>query len=122
MVFGFRNTTEVVNRTVQNVCHNPMLLEGDVSQMRSKEKCRQPTSLVVHDLVNQLSGLIGRCELLLEKAEPGTESAKQLALVCDLAYAAVNKVTGHRRQISEELSRNAVGFQNQRKSHGVLPP
>jgi len=121
VVFGFRNTTEVVNRTVQNVCHNSRLLRGDVSQMRPKEKCRQPTSLVVHDLVNQLSGLIGRCELLLEKAEPGTENAKQLAQVCDLAHAAVNTVTAHRRQISEELRRNVVGFQNQEKVMGSSP-
>lgn len=85
--------------------------------MRSKEKCRQPTSfLVVHDLVNQLSGIIGRCELLLAKAEPGTENAKQLALVCDLAHAAVSTVTAHRRQVYEELRGNAVGFQNQKKA------
>ena len=89
--------------------------------MRSKEKCRQPTYLVVHDLVNQLSGIIGRCELLLEKAEPGTENAKQLALVCDLAYAAVNKLTAHRRQISADLRREVVGFQSQEKAIASSP-
>lgn len=84
--------------------------------MRPKEKCREPASLVVHDLVNQLSAIIGRCELLLEKTEPGTENAKQLALVCDLAHAAVSTVTAHRRQVYEELRGNAVGFQNPEKA------
>jgi hypothetical protein len=89
--------------------------------MRPKEQCRQTTSLVVHDRVNQFSGLIGHRELLLERAEPGTEDAKRLAQVCDLAYPAMNKVTAHRRQISEELRRKAVGFQNQEKAMGSSP-
>lgn len=83
--------------------------------MQSKEKWHQPTYLVVHDLVNKLSGIIGHCDLLLEKAVPGTEYEKRLALICDLAHATVNELTTHRRQLSAALQSDAVRSKGTKK-------
>jgi hypothetical protein len=89
--------------------------------MRSKGMCSRPTYLVVHALVNKLSGIIGHCDLLLEKAEPGTEYEKRLAAICDIAHATVNELTAHRSQLStayEEMLPVSKG----RQKRQPLPP
>jgi hypothetical protein len=54
---------------------------------------------VAHNLVNKLSAIIGHSELLGTKAEQGTECAKRLILILDLAKSAAHELTEHQSQI-----------------------
>jgi hypothetical protein len=59
----------------------------------------QPACQIAHNLVNKLSAIIGHCELVSTKAEQGTECAKRLVLIRDLAKSAAKELTEHQDQI-----------------------
>jgi hypothetical protein len=63
--------------------------------------------MVAHNMVNILSDIIGHCDLLSEKIEQGTEAARGLATVRDLAESAVKQLTEHQQEIAAE-SRKTV--------------
>jgi hypothetical protein len=63
----------------------------------------QPPCMAAHHLVNQLSAIIGHCDLLIEIRE-GPEHARGLALIREIANMAVKELTQHQRL--EGLERN----------------
>jgi hypothetical protein len=67
----------------------------------------EPACMVAHNMVNILSDIIGHCDLLSEKIEQGTEAARGLATVRDLAESAVKQLTEHQQEIAAE-SRKTV--------------
>ena len=72
--------------------------KGDVFKMG--EKRDQPAWMEAHHLVNQLSAIVGHCDLLIEMTEQGTEQARHLASIRDIANTAVKELIGHQRQVS----------------------
>jgi hypothetical protein len=68
----------------------------------------QPASMVAHNLVNQLSAIVGHCDLLIEITEQGTEPARRLALIREIATAATVELTEHQRQLRAD-ARNPDG-------------
>lgn len=61
--------------------------------MRRKAEQHQPPWVAAHDLRNKLSVIVGNCDLLIEKTEPGTEHARRLAIIREAADAAVKELT-----------------------------
>lgn len=71
--------------------------------MKSKAERHQPACLAAHNLVNKLSIIIGNCDLLIEKTEAGTEYARRLAVIREVADAPVKELAEHQRQAEAEL-------------------
>lgn len=63
--------------------------------MQRNAEPHQPVCIVAHKLVNKLSAIIGHCDLLSENVEEGTESAKRLVMIHDLAKSAAKELTDH---------------------------
>jgi hypothetical protein len=55
--------------------------------MQSTGERDRSVGLVTHDLINKLSAIVGNCDLLLDTAEEGTEQARRLNLILDMANA-----------------------------------
>ena len=70
--------------------------------MKSKGDRHQPACMAAHDLVNKLAAIVGHCDLLIEVTEQGTESARRLALIRDIAESAVKELNEHQRKIEAE--------------------
>jgi hypothetical protein len=69
----------------------------------------QPASMAAHHLVNQLSDIVGHCDLLIEMTEQGTEQAKRLATIREIANTAVKELTEHQRQLDVEARKRKAG-------------
>jgi hypothetical protein len=61
----------------------------------------QPACMATHRLVNQLSAIIGHCDLLIE-TEQGPERAKGLTIIREIANMAVKELIAHQRQLEAE--------------------
>ena len=68
---------------------------------KSNRESYQPTCLFAHHLINKLSTIVGSCDLASEQVEPGTEYAKQLALIRDTAKEIARELIVHQRQLPE---------------------
>lgn len=68
----------------------------------------EPACLLAHRLVDKLSVIIGYCDLASEEAEPGSECAKRLELIHDVAADMANELSEHQCQLSEAV-RGMVG-------------
>jgi len=60
----------------------------------------QPACMLAHDLVNKLSVIIGHCDLLGAKAEPGTECVKRPTAIHDTAKSMATELTNHQCKLS----------------------
>ena len=81
--------------------------EGDVFGMG--EERDQPACMAAHHLVNQLSAIVGHCDLLLEMTEQGTEQARRLAMIRDIASTAVKELSEHQRKLEAEARKRKAG-------------
>ena len=76
------------------------------------KKRDQPTWMGSHHLVNQLSAIIGHCDLLIEMTEQGTEQAKQarhLAMIREIASTAVKELIDHQRELKAGAGERKAG-------------
>jgi hypothetical protein len=76
--------------------------------MEESKGCLEPSCLLAHDLVNKVSVIIGCCDLLIEKAEPGSESAVRLWLVHDAAQLMAKRLNEHQCKLSEAIRQGVV--------------
>ncbi len=76
-------------------------------QLNGARERHQPACMVAHDLVNKLSDIVGHCDLLNEMTEQGTEYARRLAIIKDLAKSAAKELAEHERQVAEAARRPA---------------
>ena len=70
--------------------------------MASKGRQHQPACMFAHSLVNKLSGIVGNCDLLYEKTEKGTDYARRLAVIRDLAESAAKELANHQRNVENK--------------------
>jgi hypothetical protein len=70
--------------------------------MGSTGKRHEPACMVAHNMVNVLSAIIGHCDLLSEKIEQGTEAARRLGTIRELADSAANELTEHQKKVAAE--------------------
>jgi hypothetical protein len=64
-----------------------------VSRMeRSTKRSDQPASLLQHEVVNQLTVIVGNCDLMKPELREGSEAAKRLSLIREAAIRAVSIV------------------------------
>ena len=73
--------------------------------MRSKAERHQPACMVAHYVVNQLAAIIGNCDLLIETTEKGTEHARRLGVIREIAETAAKELNEHQRQAEAETRR-----------------
>ena len=69
----------------------------------------EPSCLLAHDLVNKVSVILGCCDLLIEKAEPGSEAAVRLGLIHDAAASMAKKLNEHQCKLSDAIRNGVVG-------------
>ncbi len=70
--------------------------------MQSKRENHHPTCTIVHTFLNKLSVIVGNCDLLIEKMEPGSEHVRRLAVIREVAETAAKEIVGHQRQVEAE--------------------
>ena len=61
-----------------------------------------PASVIAHNLINKLTAIVGHSDLLIESIERGTEHARRLTLIRDIAESAAKELIEHRRTIEAE--------------------
>jgi hypothetical protein len=69
----------------------------------------QPACMAAHHLVNQLSAIVGHCDLLIEMTEHGTEQARRIAAIREIANTAVRELTEYQRQLKAEARKRKAG-------------
>ena len=74
--------------------------------MQSKRERHQPACMVAHAQLNKLAAIIGNCDLLIEKTEQGTEYARRLGLIREIADSAVKELTEHQQQVEAETRKS----------------
>ena len=78
--------------------------------MQSNGEKHQPACFLAHDLVNKLSVIVGRCDLLIEKAQRQDEElAARLILIREVAKSAARDLTDHQCQLSEVIRITSAG-------------
>jgi hypothetical protein len=70
--------------------------------MASKGRQHELACMFAHSLVNKLSAIVGNCDLLYEKTEKGTEYARRLAVIRDLAESAAKELAEHQRNVENK--------------------
>ena len=70
--------------------------------MRRKAEVHQPPWMAAHDLNNKLSVIVGNCDLLIEKTEPGTDQARRLAIIREAADAAVKELAEYQQSVETQ--------------------
>ena len=73
------------------------------------EKRDEPAYMEAHHLVNQLSAIVGHCDLLIEMTEKGTEQARHMAMIRDIAITAVKELIEHQHQLKAEARKRKAG-------------
>ncbi|HUD63096.1 MAG TPA: hypothetical protein VMQ17_00885 [Candidatus Sulfotelmatobacter sp.] len=63
---------------------------------------RTSASVIAHNLINSLTAIVGHSDLLIESTERGTEYARRLTLIRDIAESAAKELIEHRRTIEAE--------------------
>jgi hypothetical protein len=71
--------------------------------MQSVAERDQSIGLVTHDLINKLSAIIGNCDLLLEATEQGSEHARRLNLILEMANAAAMELKKLHHQLARRI-------------------
>jgi len=61
----------------------------------SNGKQYQPSCLLAHSLINKLSVIVGRCDLLKEKTPEESECYQRLMAIRDLAKSMAEEITQH---------------------------
>jgi hypothetical protein len=74
----------------------------------SNRECDETSCLLAHELIEKLTVIIGNCDLLSTKAEPGSECATRLGLIHDAAKE-IAKELGERQCQLLEAIRTAGG-------------
>ena len=69
----------------------------------------QPACMAAHHLVNQFSAIVGHCDLLIEITEQGTEHARRLAVIREIANTAIKQLAEHQRELEAEARRRKAG-------------
>jgi hypothetical protein len=66
----------------------------------STRGCHEPACLLAHDLVNKLSVIIGNCDLMTEQVQAGSECAKRLRLIHDVAQGIARELNEHQLEFT----------------------
>lgn len=95
--------SKVVNGTSEEIWQTGAARgRRDATQMASRGRRHQPACMFAHDLINKISAIVGNCDLLYEKTEKGTEYARRLAVIRDLAESAIKEITEHQLKAEAE--------------------
>ena len=70
--------------------------------MKENAERHQPACMVAHYMISKLGGIIGYCDLLIETTEKGTEQARRLGMIREIAETAVKEMVEHQRQVEAE--------------------
>ncbi len=101
--FGFRNAIRVVNT------ESPIrarLSSKEFARCRRQQPMKktksgkyQPSCTLAHELINQLSVIVGNCDLLKEDLPGDSEGAKRLFLIKDVAKSMAEDLQRYQTQL-----------------------
>jgi|HubBroStandDraft_1064217.scaffolds.fasta_scaffold00024_62 hypothetical protein len=69
-------------------------------EKKSTQGYHEPDCVLAHDIVNKLSVIIGNCDLLSEQVQPGSEFAKRLRLIHDVAQGIARELNEHQVELT----------------------
>lgn len=83
----------------------------------SKRACDRPICLLAHELVNKVSVIVGRCDLLGDLVATDAGSAKHLKVIRDMAMSMAESLNEHQRQLASPTPPEAMpkGPQSERR-------
>jgi hypothetical protein len=67
---------------------------------KASRECHHPICILAHDLVNNLSVIVGRCDLMLDAGQSDEQRAKHLSEIRDTAKLMADKLTHHQCQLA----------------------
>lgn len=70
--------------------------------MNSRAGYHDPACMVAHNMMNKLSDIIGYCDLIMEKVEPGTELERRIGMIRKIAEGAAKELREHQAQAEEQ--------------------
>lgn len=59
-----------------------------------------PVCMMLHDIVNQLSVIIGNCDLVIEKASADSDYINRLRVISETAHRVVKTMTKHQCELT----------------------
>jgi len=71
--------------------------------LQSKAGRYQPLCLLSHDLLNQLAVIVGNCDLLSKEAPAGSESARRLFRIRQVAKEMAEQLNQHQCDIDARI-------------------
>ena len=63
-------------------------------------KCHHPICILAHDLVNDLSVIVGHCDLMLDVGQSDEQRAKHLSRIRQAAKSMADKLKHHQCQLA----------------------
>ena len=74
----------------------------DAYRMKSRAERHQPACMVAHQMISKLGAIIGYCDLLIETTEKGTEQARRLGMIREIAETGVKEMVEHEREVEAD--------------------
>jgi hypothetical protein len=105
-LFGFCNESTKINRVRKNRAHTIRNRKGGESgraTLKSKAQRHQPACIDADKLINELSIIIGNCDLLIQNTEPDSEQTRRLVVIRDMADTVRKELVEHQRQVEAEM-------------------
>jgi hypothetical protein len=71
--------------------------------LKSKAQRHQPARMDADKLINELSIIVGNCDLLIQNTEPNSEHTRRLVVIRDMADTVRKELVEHQRQLEAEM-------------------
>ena len=82
----------------------------------STEGCDEPANLLLHEVINQLTVIVGNCDLMSPELREGSESAKRLGLIHEAAIKMAEAPAAERPASDRQLATRGITFPPSRDS------
>jgi len=82
------------------------------NMLKSKLESYQPLCLLSHDLINQLSVIVGHCDLLSKEVPAGSENARRLFLIREAAKEMAKRLNQHQCNMDARIRAAAIQDQS----------
>ncbi len=76
--------------------------------LKTRAGSYQPLCLLSHDLINQLAVIIGNCDLVSKEAPEGSERARRLSLIREVAKKMAKQLHQHECNVDARIRPAAI--------------
>jgi hypothetical protein len=82
--------------------------ESGRATLKSKTQRHQPACIDADKLINELSIIIGNCDLLIQNTEPDSKHTRRLVVIRDMADTVRKELVEHQRQVEAEMRKSGT--------------